>query len=126
MDINELGLTPATQACLRNAGIRTMYELLDHSCRELLWHTEIGAEALYEIICKLNKHDLMLPPAPKRTIRLPDERNREVFRLRTVEGLSLTDTGGRLGISPERVRQVLAFYFGVRGTPPAAKARRKD
>jgi hypothetical protein len=117
MHINELGLSPATQACLRNAGIRTMYELL--------WHSEVGAEALYEIICKLNQHELMLPPAPKRTTRLPDERNREVFRLRAVEGLSLTDTGKQLGISQERVRQVLNFYFGVKGTPPAAKARRK-
>jgi hypothetical protein len=125
MHINELGLTPATQACLHNAGIRTMYELLDHSCRELLWHSEVGAPALYDIICKLNQQELMLPPAPKRTIRLPDERNREVFRLRAVEGLSLTDTGKQLGISQERVRQVLNTYFGVKGTPPAAKARRK-
>jgi sigma-70-like protein/RNA polymerase alpha subunit len=125
MDINELGLTPATHACLQNAGIRTMYELLDHSCRELLWHSEIGADALYEIICKLNQHGLMLPPAPKRTIRLPDERNREVFRLRAVEGLSLTDTGKQVNLSQERVRQVLNLYFGVKGTPPAAKARRK-
>ena len=90
MDINELGLSPATQACLRNAGIRTMYELLDHACRELLWHSEVGADTLYEIICKLNKHELMLPPAPKRTTRLPDERNREVFRLRAVDGLRYT------------------------------------
>jgi hypothetical protein len=125
MDISELGLSPATQTCLRKAGIRTMYELLDRSCRELLWHSEVGADALYEIICKLNQHDLMLPPAPKGTIRVPGERNREVFRLRAIEGLSLTDTGKQLGISQERVRQVLNVYFGVSGTPPAAKARRK-
>jgi hypothetical protein len=125
MDISELGLSPATQTCLRKAGIRTMYELLDHSCRELLWHTEVGADALYEVICTLNQHDLMLPAAPKGTIRVPGERNREVFRLRAVEGLSLTDTGKELGISQERVRQVLSVFFGVRGTPPAAKARRK-
>jgi DNA-directed RNA polymerase alpha subunit len=62
MDINELGLTPATQACLRNAGILTMPDLLNHSCRELLWHTEIGAHALYGIICKLNQHELIEPP----------------------------------------------------------------
>ncbi len=124
MDISELGLSPATQSCLRRAGIRTMYELLDRSCRELLWHSEVGAGALYEIICKLNQHDLMLPPAPRGTIRVPEERNREVFRLRAVEGLSLTDAGKELEISRERVRQVLNVYFGVSGTPPAAKARR--
>ncbi len=125
MDISELGLSPATQACLRKAGIRAMYELLDRSCRELLWHREVGADALYEIICKLNQHELMLPPAPRGTPRVPGERNREVFRLRAVEGLSLTDTGKEVGISQERVRQVLNVFFGVTGTPPAAKARKK-
>ncbi len=125
MDIFQLGLSPATYTCLRNAGIRDMHDLLNHSCRELLWHSEVGAEALYDIICKLNQHDLMLPPTPKGTIRVPGERNREVFRLRAVEGLSLTDTGKQLGISRERVRQVLFLFFGITGKPPAAKARRK-
>jgi DNA-directed RNA polymerase specialized sigma subunit len=55
---------------------------------------------------------------------MPGERNREVFRLRAVEGLSLADTGKQLGISQERVRQVLNVYFGVRGKPPATKPRR--
>jgi hypothetical protein len=124
MDINELGLSPATQACLREAGIRDMHDLLDHSCRELLWHTEVGACALYDIICRLNQHKLMLAPTPNDTPRLPGARNREVFRLRAVEGLSLADTGRQLGISTERVRQVLTVYFGVSGKPPATKARR--
>ncbi len=125
MDISELGLSPATQACLRKAGIREMYELLNHSCRELLWHREVGADALYEIICKLNQHELMLPATSRGIARVPGERNREVFRLRAVEGLSLTDTGKEVGISKERVRQVLSVFFGVSGTPPAAKTRRK-
>jgi hypothetical protein len=124
MDINELGLTPATQTCLRNAGIDTMSDLLDHSCRELLWHSEVGAEALYEIICRLNEHELMLPNS-KGTIRVPGERNREVFRLRVVQGLSLTATGEQLGISQERVRQVLGVFYGIGGKPPGAKTRRK-
>jgi DNA-directed RNA polymerase specialized sigma subunit len=101
-----------------------MSDLLDHSCRELLWHCEVGAEALYEIIRKLNQHELMLPTS-KGTIRLPDERNREVFRLRVVNGLSLADTAKQLGISRERVRQLLKVYFGIGGKPPAAKTRRK-
>ncbi|HYM55957.1 MAG TPA: sigma factor-like helix-turn-helix DNA-binding protein, partial [Solirubrobacteraceae bacterium] len=109
MHLYELGLTPATQTCLHNADIRTIEGLLEHSCRELLWHSEIGAEALYDIICKLNQHGFMLPPTPQRTIRRPNERNREAFRLRVVEGRSLADTGKHLGISPERVRQVLTF-----------------
>jgi hypothetical protein len=102
-----------------------MYELLDRSCRELLWHSEVGADALYEIICKLNQHELMLPSTPRGTVRLPGERNREIFRLRAVEGLSLTDTGKQLNIAQERVRQVLNVFFDVSGTTPAAKARRK-
>jgi hypothetical protein len=125
MDIFQLGLSPATHICLRNADIRDMQDLLNHSCRELLWHSEVGADALYDIICKLNQHELMLPATTRGTIRVPGERNREVFRLRVVEGLSLTDTGKQLGISRERVRQVLSLFFGVSGKPPAAKARRK-
>jgi hypothetical protein len=126
MDINQLGLSPATQTCLHNAGIHTLSKLLDHSCRELLWHTEVGAEALYEIICNLNGRELMLSTTTKRASRVPGERNREVFRLRTVEGLSLADTAKQLGISQERVRQVLGVFFGISGKPPAAKTRRKS
>ncbi len=35
------------------------------------------------------------------------------------------ETGERVGIGVERVRQVLVIYFGLRGEPPAIKARRQ-
>jgi DNA-binding XRE family transcriptional regulator len=126
MRLNELGLSPATQRCLRNGGIHTTYRLLDYSCRELIWHSTIGAAELHEVLCRLNQHGMMLPPTPKGISRPPGERNLEVFRLRVVEGRSLKETGERVGIGHERVRQVLARYFGLRGSPPAVKARRRD
>jgi hypothetical protein len=124
MRLNELGLRPATLACLLDAGICTTYELLDHSCRELVWHSEITAAQLHEILSRLNHHRLALPPRTRgRPPRPPGERNLEVFRLRVVEGCSLKETGERVGIGTERVRQILSVYFGVIGKPPAVKAR---
>jgi hypothetical protein len=123
--LTELGLSPATLATLHHAGIDTTRELLDHSCRELTWHSEISGQQLYEIIRQLNQHNMMLPLTPGRTTRHPGERNLEIFRLRVVEGLSLKTTGEQVDISVERVRQVLVVYFGIRGSPPAVKARRR-
>ncbi|MGA2163165.1 MAG: sigma factor-like helix-turn-helix DNA-binding protein [Solirubrobacteraceae bacterium] len=51
------------------------------------------------------------------------EREREMHRLRTVEGWSLGEIAKRFDITRERVRQILRMYVGVSGTPPAAKAR---
>jgi DNA-directed RNA polymerase sigma subunit (sigma70/sigma32) len=79
----------------------------------------------FDIICTLNQRERMLPCSARWTTRMPDERNREVFRLRVVEGLSLADTAKQLGISQERVRQLLKVYFGIRGRPPATKTRRQ-
>lgn len=50
MHLSELGLHPATLACLHNAGIDTTRELLDHSCHELTWHSEISGRQLHEIL----------------------------------------------------------------------------
>jgi hypothetical protein len=69
MRLSELGLRPATLACLRNSGIYTTRDLLDHSFRELTWHSEISGEQLYEIMRQLNRHGLMLPPTPSRKSR---------------------------------------------------------
>ncbi len=124
MCLHELGLSPATLTCLRGAGINTTYELLTHSCRELIWHSAIGAEEVYEVLCRLTEHDMMLPPTPKAiNSHRPNERNLEVFRLRVVEGRHLTEIGEEVGIGVERVRQVLTTYFGLRGSPPAVKNR---
>lgn len=71
MRLNELGLRPATLACLLDTGIHTLYELLDRSCRELVWHREIIAAQLHETLYRLNHHHLALPPRTKYEPRLP-------------------------------------------------------
>jgi ribosome-binding protein aMBF1 (putative translation factor) len=123
MRLSEMGLEPTTLACLHRGGINTTYYLLEHTYRELIWHSEITPEALYDILRALRRHDMALKPATKGIERPVSERNLEVFRLRVVEGCTLRETGEQVGIGVERVRQVLASYFGLRGKPPAVKAR---
>jgi DNA-binding XRE family transcriptional regulator len=123
MRLSEMGLEPTTLTCLHRGGINTTYRLLEHTYRELIWHSEITPEALYDILGALRRHDMRLKPAPKGTERPVNERNLEIFHLRVVEGRSLKETGEQVGIGVERVRQVLATYFGLRGKPPAVKTR---
>lgn len=123
MRLSEYGLKPATIAHLHNAGINTAYDLLDRTCRELIWHSEIPATDLYDILRALRKHGQALQPTTKRTAPPLSERNLEIFRLRVVEGRTLRDSGQQVGIGSERVRQILALYFGLHGEPPAVKAR---
>lgn len=56
---------------------------------------------------------------------IPTEREAEMLRLRTVEGLTLREIGERYGVTDERVRQLLRGCFHLRGVPPAAHARRR-
>ena len=123
MRLSELGLEPTTLACLHRGGINTTYRLLEHTCRELIWHSEITPGALYGILDALHRHGMGLKPHPKGIERPVNERNLEVFRLRVVEGRSLKETGEQVGIGVERVRQILAAYFGLRSALSAAKAR---
>lgn len=126
MQLSQLGLRPLTLACLHSAGIYSTHTLLNHTCRELIWHREITPTQLYEIIKQLNRCGLMLGANPNcRRPRLPGERNLELFRLRVVEGRTNKETAQQLGISVERVRQILAFYFGLHGEPPAVKHRQR-
>jgi hypothetical protein len=49
-----------------------------------------------------------------------------MFRLRVVEGLTLPAIAELVGgVHSERVRQILNFYFGLTGTPPTAKQRKR-
>lgn len=62
-----------------------------------------------------------------------DEREREMFRLRTVDGLTLGAIAARFGVGPERVRQLINRHVReTTGRPPdaaglsqAAKATRR-
>jgi hypothetical protein len=125
MRLSEMGLEPATLAYLHRGGINTIYRLQEHTYRELIWHSEITPEALYDILCALRRHNMRLKPNTKGGERSVNDRNLEIFRLRVVEGRSLKETGEQVGVGVERVRQVLATYFGLRGAPPAAKAHHK-
>jgi hypothetical protein len=54
---------------------------------------------------------------------VPEERNLEILRLRILDGLTLREIGERTGLTGGRVGAILSDYFGVSGTPAAAKAR---
>lgn len=86
MRLSEMGLEPTTLACLHRGGINTTYRLLEHTCRELIWHSEITPEALYDVLCALRRHGMTLKPVTNGIERPVNDRNLEVFRLRVVEG----------------------------------------
>ena len=113
--VNELGLSQDALAALSTAEISAVNQL--GTASDLVQRPEFstGVE-LFEIVCALNRYGLSLKRG-----HVPDDRNREIFRLRIVEGLTLSELGERFGLNRERVRQILAVYFGLTGTPPAAK-----
>lgn len=121
--VADIGLSPAALACLRAAGIGEVGQIGGAS--ELIRRPEFrsGSE-LCEIVCALNRHGLSLPADGRR--RVPGNREREIFRLRVVEGLTLPEIAMQVGgIQGERVRQLLNFHFRLTGTPPAAKDRKR-
>jgi transcriptional regulator with XRE-family HTH domain len=116
--INELGLSTEALAALSTAGIRAVSQL--GTASDLVQLPEFSSGVgLFEIVCALNRYGLSLKHG-----HVPDDRNREIFRLRIVEGLTLKALGERFGLNPERVRQILAVYFGLAGTPPATRRGR--
>lgn len=119
----EWDFKPTTVACLHNAGIYTTWRLLEHTCRELIWHSEIPAAELYNILCVLSEHRVALKPITNRDVRPLSERDLEMFRLRVVEGRSLSEVGEEVGVSVERIRQLLSLRFGLHGEPLAVKLR---
>jgi hypothetical protein len=125
MRLSELGLEPATLACLRDAGITTTTELVTHTCSDLMERPGLGAVEVYEIICGLNRQGLMLPANHLGRVRIPSERNLEMFRLRFVEGLTLTEVAHRTGLTDGRVIQLLRWHYGISTRPSAAKAPRR-
>ena len=115
--VNELGLSPDALAVLHRAGIEAVDQL--GSARVMLERPEFsrGSE-LFEVVCALNRHGLSLPINRG---HIPSDRDREIFRLRIVEGLTLDRLAQRFGLHRERIRQVLSHFFGLTGTPPAAR-----
>ncbi len=122
MRVNELALSQAVLPSLAKAGIHTVEQLAEQNLGELLRQPEFtsGVE-LYELIRELHRHGLT--PFAAHGGHIQTEREREIFRLRAVEGLTLAQIGVQLDISTERVRQLLKLHFGLDGRPPAAQRR---
>ncbi len=122
MRVNQLALSQAFLPSLAKAGIHTVEQLAEQNLGELLRQPEFrsGVE-LYELIRELHRH--RLTPFAARGAHVQTEREREMFRLRAVEGLTLAQIGERVGVTTERVRQLLKLHFGLSGTPPAVKRR---
>jgi Sigma-70, region 4 len=118
MQITTLGLSQAATTRLLSVGITTVEQLTSRTARELL-DASINPSSLYETVCVLADHQLALPLIPGGGLRsIPDRRARELLRLRFIERLTLDEIGQRHNISRERVRQLLALYFGLRGLRP--------
>lgn len=121
MHIAELYLNPTALVCLRAANITDVDQLVTLTADQLI-ERGIGATELYEVVCQLNKLGTSLPPLPScEHIYMPDDRSRDIFRLRVVEGLTLKEIGGRFDIKGERVRQILARQFGLKASPPTIR-----
>jgi transcriptional regulator with XRE-family HTH domain len=118
----ELGLTLDTLDRLKAADIHEVGQLGSSSDLLRLPEFSKGTE-LYELVCLLSRRGLSLPISSRQ--RPVGDREREMFRLRVIEELSLQAIGERVGIQSERVRQILNSHFGLRGTPPAIKAHKR-
>lgn len=116
VNVGELGLSAGTLNALRRIGIERVNRL--PSVSELLTRPEFRAGSeVYEIVCALSRFGLSLPPHR----HVPDERDREMLRLRIVEGKTLREIGEQCGVIAGRVQQIMVFTFGLRGKPPAAR-----
>lgn len=123
MRVTELDLSATALVCLRAADIADVDQLVQHSADELV-RKGFGALELYEVVCQLNRRGTSLPAFPGGHVYMPNDRSREIFRLRIVEGLTLKAVGEHFDINAERVRQILSKHFGLRGSPPTVKARK--
>src|SRR5271154_200959 len=105
--LDELGLSQSTMSAATKAGLAEVDQL--GSATSMLARPEFarGSE-LYEIVCALNRHGISLPMT--HVHRLPGDRDREIFRLRIVEGMTLSELARRFRLNAERIRQILAFF----------------
>lgn len=116
MRVERLGLRPATLDRLHLAGVVNVEQLTSRSTVEVMQHPDLGPAVAHEVMCRLSRRGLALP-TPYGWSRVPNQRTLEMFRLRFVEGLSLTEAGGRFGVSRCRVDQLLRAHFCI-STPP--------
>ncbi len=122
MRVTKLALSQAASPSLARAGIHEVDQLAEYTTGELIRRPEFSSGVvLYELICELHRHGLT--PFSRHGGHVQGEREREMFRLRAVEGQTLNQIGERFGIKRERVRQLLRLHFGLDGVPPAAKRR---
>jgi transcriptional regulator with XRE-family HTH domain len=91
--VSELGLSPGALAALDAAGIQEVAQF--SSASDLLKRGAGGAE-VHEVVCALARHRQSLGHS------LPGEREREMFWLRAVEGLTLQQIGERFDVIGER------------------------
>ena len=127
MRVERLGLRPATLDRLHLVGIVNVEQLTSHSAVELMQHPDFGPAEVYHLLCRLQRRGLTLP-TPYGWSRVPNQRTLEMFRLRFVEGLTLTATGQRFGVTRCRVEQLLRAHFCISTLPaaPAAPQPRAD
>jgi hypothetical protein len=125
MHVTELRLSAAALACLEAADITDVEQLVQHRCDELLQSPHFGAMELYEIVWQLNEHGYSFQATPGGNTSVPSLYDREMLRLRIIEGLTLDEIGLVLDLSTGRVRQILKEYFGLSGKPPAVKTRER-
>lgn len=125
MHITELPISAATLACLGAASISHVDQLVQYPADEVLEFPHLGAMELYELVCQLNDRGLSLPSSRGGRVRAElTARNREIVRLRLIDGWTFAQIAERVNLTTERTRQILRQGYGVKAQPPSVKARR--
>src|ERR1035441_4092222 len=110
MRVNELALSQAVLPSLAKVGIHEVEQLAGHRTGELIRRPELSSGVeLYELICELHRHGLT--PFSALGVHIQAGREREIFRLHAVEGLTLDEIGERFAVTRERVRQLLKLHL---------------
>lgn len=126
MRVERLGIRPATLDRLHLAGIVNVEQLRSHAIVEVMQHPDLGPAVAHEAMRRLRRHGLALP-TPYGWSRLPNQRTLEMFRLRFVERLTITEIAGHFGVSRSRVDQLLRAHFCISTLPttPQDKEQQK-
>src|SRR5580692_1646796 len=102
MRVNHLALSQAVLPSLAKVGIHEVEQLAERRVGELLHRPEFSSGVeLHELICELHRHGLT--PFSRGGGHIQAERELEMFRLRTVEGLTLARIGEEFDVTGARV-----------------------